>query len=584
MTDVAAVRFRDTRGQGGAKRVPRTSIGLDIGSAAIKAIEVRFSGRSWTVKRYAQVGLPPGAVVDGEIRSQAEVSAALRRLWSDAGFSSRKVVLGVSGTRLVVRQADVPDLPDKEVRSALGFRIEDLVPLPSANVEFDFGPVPSTPGGEAGDRTVVLAAAHGDLIRSHLATAKDAKLQVEAVDAVPLALLRATPPGPGGGSDLVVTVGSDISVVAVRHGAVPAFIRILARGGGDITRVLAEATSHDLHAAEASKRTGSGSWREPQARAAVEAELQRLVGEVRDTVSFFSSRPDAGPPVEQVYLSGGGARTAGLVEQLSDALRLPITVVEAPTVGELEAAGLSGEQARSAGPAALGALGLALWPTAEPYSRLDLFPASIRAAERQHQHQVAAALVGAGVIVICAAAAGSRYLQLRHVDHQVTVERAQVADLHTQLGRFAGLTSLQDSVRAAHTTATDAMQGDVAWLRLLGDIGRVEPRGVHLTSFSGSASDLYTGQPAPSGNTAAGAVPLGSLSMQAQFDQKIPQVSNWLVALEKVPGLQDTWVSSVSSPTGSGGGQANAGQFSATATIGQQDLSNRPKTLPGGTK
>jgi len=74
------------------------------------------------------------------------------------------------------------------------------------------------------------------------------------------------------------------------------------------------------------------------------------------------------------------------------------------------------------------------------------------------------------------------------------------------------------------------------------------------------------------------------LSMQAQFDQKIPQVSNWLVALEKVPGLQDTWVSSVSSPTGSGGGQANAGQFSATATIGQQDLSNRPKTLPGGTK
>ena len=71
--------------------------------------------------------------------------------------------------------------------------------------------------------------------------------------------------------------------------------------------------------------------------------------------------------------------------------------------------------------------------------------------------------------------------------------------------------------------------------------------------------------------------------MQARFDQKIPQVSSWLVALEKVPGLQDTWVSSVSSPTANAG-QAATGQFSANATIGQQAASDRYKTLPGGTK
>ena len=576
------MRIRDTRGQGGPRRVPRTSIGLDIGSAAVKAIEVRLSGRSWTVKRYAQVGLPPGAVVDGEIRSEAEVVLAIRRLWSEGGFSSRRVVLGVSGTRLVVRQADVPDVPDKEVRSALGFRIEDLVPLPAANVEFDFGAVPILPGGAAGDRTVVLTAAHGDLVRSHLAAAKAAKLQVEAVDALPLALLRATPPGAGGGSELVVTVGSDISVVAVRHGGVPAFIRILARGGGDITRALAEATSHDLRAAEASKRAGAGSWREPQAKAAVEAELHRLVAEVRDTVSFFSSRPDAGPPVEQVYLSGGGARTVGLVDQLSEALGLPVSLVEAPAAHELEQAGLSEAQARAAAPAALAVLGLALWPVAEPYSRLDLFPASVRAAQRQRQYQVAACLLGAGVVVACGAAAGSRYVQLRHVDHQVADLRTEIAGLHSQVGRYSQITRLQASVTADHTLVTDALQGDVGWLRLLGDIGRVEPKGVALTSFSGTASDLYSGQAAAPASS-AGPVPLGSVTMQARFDQKIPQVSSWLVALEKVPGLQDTWVSSVSSPTANAG-QAATGQFSANATIGQQAASDRYKTLPGGTK
>ncbi len=542
-------------------------------------MEVRLSGDRWEVRRFAQVGLPPGAVVDGEVRSEEEVGAALRRLWTEGGFSSRRVVLGVSGTRLVVRQADVPDVPQKEMRSALGFRIEDLVPLPAANVEFDFGPIPRSSDGGGGDRTIVLAAAHGDIVRAQLVAAKAAKLEVTAVDAAPLALLRALPPSSTGGSDLVVTVGSDLSVVAVRQAGVPAFIRILARGGSDITRVLAEATSHNLAAAEAAKRASARNVIDPQGRAAVDAELGRLVAEVRETAAFFSSRPDAGQPVERVYLSGGGSRTVGLSQELEQSLGLPIQVLELPTADELQAAGLSVPQATLAAPTALTALGLALWPTAEPYSRLDLFPAAVRQAQRQRRLRATAVATGVGVVAVCGVAAGTKYLELRHVQQQIASEQREVAVLQAKTRAYGSLTTLQNDVATGRSLATSALKGDVDWLRLLGDIGRVQPAGVTLTSFSGSASTVAGSQ----GAAPTGPSTLGSVTMQAQFDQKIPQVSNWLVALERVPGLQDTWVSSVSSPTGNGTSHSS-GQFAATASLGSKAASDRAKQLPGGGK
>lgn len=542
-------------------------------------MEVRLSGGRWEVRRFAQVGLPAGAVVDGEVREGEDVAAALRRLWAEGGFSSRRVVLGVSGTRLVVRQADVPDVPQKEMRSALGFRIEDLVPLPAANVEFDFGPIPRGSDGDGSDRTIVLAAAHGDIVRAQLAAARAAKLEVTAVDAAPLALLRALPPSPGGGSDLVVTVGSDLSVVAVRQAGVPAFIRILARGGGDITRVLAEATSHNLAVAEAAKRASARTAIDPQARAAVDAELQRLVAEVRETAAFFSSRPDAGQPVERVYLSGGAARTAGLCEELEQSLGLPVQVLELPTVDDLVGSGLSAPQAAVAAPAALTALGLALWPTAEPYSRLDLFPAAVRQAQRDRRLRATAVAAGVGVVAVCGLAAGAKYLELQHVRQQIASEQQQAAALEAKARTYSSLTTLQDNVATSRSLAVSALKGDVNWLHLLDEIGRVQPAGVTLTNFSGTASTVAGAQvTAPTSASS-----LGSLTMQAQFDQKIPQVSNWLVALERVPGLQDTWVSSVSSPTGAGSGH-NSGQFAATATLGSKAGSKRAKQLPGGGK
>src|ERR1700738_2472469 len=89
-------------------------IGLDIGSHSIRAAEVKVDGHGATLQWYAYVDLPPGAVADGEVVDASALGSALRRRWAEGKFSQKKVVVGVSSQRAIVRQADVPAMSEHE--------------------------------------------------------------------------------------------------------------------------------------------------------------------------------------------------------------------------------------------------------------------------------------------------------------------------------------------------------------------------------------------------------------------------------------------------------------------------------------
>src|SRR4051812_38297897 len=99
----------------------RRAVGLDIGTHAVRAAELVLGRDEPVLERFGQVALPPGAVRDGEVVDAPAVAAALRRLWTEAGFRDRKVIVGVGNQRVFVREADVPAMADEDLRSALRF-------------------------------------------------------------------------------------------------------------------------------------------------------------------------------------------------------------------------------------------------------------------------------------------------------------------------------------------------------------------------------------------------------------------------------------------------------------------------------
>ena len=66
-------------------------VGLDIGSSAVRAAEVAAGPGGAELRRFAQVGLPLGAVVEGEVRDEAAVADAIRRLWAEGGLTKKRL-------------------------------------------------------------------------------------------------------------------------------------------------------------------------------------------------------------------------------------------------------------------------------------------------------------------------------------------------------------------------------------------------------------------------------------------------------------------------------------------------------------
>ncbi len=349
----------------------RVAVGLDIGTSAVRAAELALGGTQVTLQRFGQVGLPPGAVRDGEVVDVDVVGAAIRQLWAQVRFSAKRVVLGVANQKVVVRQVDLPWLPAAELRTSLPFQVQDFIPMPVERAILDFHPLEEFQG-ENGARMirVLLVAAARDMVTAALAAVTKAGLTTVMVDLTPFAVLRALAPvdelGLDSEAEALVEVGARVTNIVVHSGGVPRFVRILLMGGQDITEAVAERMGVPIDEAEAVKQSigmaaepGDAAAEGSPAARVIESTAAAFVQEVRGSLDYYVAQP-AAAPLRRIRLSGGGGQLDGLSERLAAATRLPIETASPMEYVRLGRTGLSTEQLRTVQPVASVPVGLAL--------------------------------------------------------------------------------------------------------------------------------------------------------------------------------------------------------------------------------
>jgi type IV pilus assembly protein PilM len=358
--------------------VPRTRIGVDVGSTAVRVAEVA-AGEIPVIVRAAQVPLPPGVVEAGEVRQPEVVAEALRELWSKAGVKSKQVHLGVGNQRVVVRELALPWLPEKELRDTLGFQVQEFIPMASDEAVLDFDPLGEMDQGGRRMVRILLVAAHKPMVNALVEAALAAKLDPQGIDLTPFAVTRAVGAGDDGldldssGDEAIIDIGAQVTSICVHDRGVTRFVRMLPSGGRDITLALASALGVDDEMAERLKRgerfggiadavpavgapaDGAPAVQlPPQADAlpvdtlptdtlpveaprgvpgvlADPAEVRDLalaragsfVDEVRSSLEFYTAQmPNA--QIGRVLVVGGGSRLDGLLELLQERLPVPV--------------------------------------------------------------------------------------------------------------------------------------------------------------------------------------------------------------------------------------------------------------------
>ena len=316
-------------------------VGIDIGSASVRAVELnRSDGANPVVVRFHEVPLLGGSVRRGEVLDVSTVATALKRLWSEGRFTSKNVILGMGGPRVLSRDLAMPKARLAQIKEALPFHVGDMLPVPVSEALLDFYPI-SEDFSETGPVVKgLLIAVIKEAVSANVAAVTEAGLRPVQVDLTPFALTRAfAPVRTSTGLVAIISIGANSTNVVVAQDGVPHFVRIVATGGEDITTAIATELQVSRQRAEEIKRQvdlgATGVDPEQQSAIAVAREVAtQLLISLRDTLSFYvQSHPQS--EYDRIILSGGGSQLSGLAPALRQLIAVPVVQTPALTRAQL---------------------------------------------------------------------------------------------------------------------------------------------------------------------------------------------------------------------------------------------------------
>ena len=336
-------------------------VGLDIGSTAVRGVELSANTKTKpTVVRSFEVPLPAGAVIRGEVIEPQIVGSALKKLWSQGGFKSKKVVLGTGNQGVIVRNLTVPKMSLAHIRESLPFQVQSLLQMQLTDSLLDFYPTSETSGEQGPLINGLLVAAEKKEILGNVNAVERAGLTPVEVDLIPFALNRLLISRPQiMGTVALIDIGGTTTSIIISSDGVPWFVRIIPTGGNDLTLALMEGLGINASTAEELKRglkLGVGEIEEEDSNSKtvrckcakciaddpyvedsrsteiLHAVSGELLGSLRSTVNYFNnSRPQ--DPVREIMLTGGGSLLSGFAGALSEVTHVP--VVEADPLSML---------------------------------------------------------------------------------------------------------------------------------------------------------------------------------------------------------------------------------------------------------
>jgi type IV pilus assembly protein PilM len=305
----------------------RTRIGLDIGTSAIKIVEVSGPVDKPVLTALALKNITP--------LSKSNLSDVIKATVAEAKVSTKEANISVSGPSLIVRFISMPKMKTEDLRSAIRFEAEKFIPFDISECVVDFQILKKD---DSENRlSILLVAARREQIQDRARAVEQAGLSVGVIDVDGFAIAnvfmrnfpsldpstaasqgRTAGQGPRGidanKTAALLNIGASYTNLSIVRGGVIHFSRDVATGSNDFDETIARIFNISPDAAQRLKIS-------PKEKAARLAESAKqistsLLDDVRLSFSYHENQ--SGQSIDEVYLTGAGAGLAGLDNVFSE--------------------------------------------------------------------------------------------------------------------------------------------------------------------------------------------------------------------------------------------------------------------------
>ena len=307
----------------------RTVIGLDIGSSAVKAVELKASGKAFRVVAFAMEPLPADAIVDGAIIDAGAVADAVRRLFEgNKAFKSKDVCASLSGNAVIVKKITLPVMTQTELDESIYWEAEQYIPFDIQDVNLDYQILdPGTGPDSHGSMSVLLVAAKKEKIGDYVGVIAQAGRNPVVVDVDAFALQNAYEANYGlepGRVVVLLNAGASAINVNILQGDQSVFTRDISMGGNAYTEAVQKELDvpYDL-AEELKKGTPVDGATFEDARPVLRAVTESVLLEIQKTFDFYKASA-ASDQINRIVVSGGASRVEDFRELLQQRFGTPV--------------------------------------------------------------------------------------------------------------------------------------------------------------------------------------------------------------------------------------------------------------------
>jgi type IV pilus assembly protein PilM len=339
---------------------PKSLVGLDIGSSAVKAIEIKSAGKGWKVTAVGVEPVPPDSIVDGAIIDGGAVADAVRRLFESRKFKAKDVAASLSGNSVIVKKITLPTMTEAELGESIQWEAEQYIPFDIQDVNLDYEILGT---GTEGNMEVLLVAAKKDKIADYTNVISQAGKTAVIVDVDAFALQNAYEINYGFDANSVVALlnaGASAININILAGSQSVFTRDVSMGGKAFTEAVQKELGLPFETAEQLKRGQDVEGATfDDARPVLKAMTDNVLLEVEKTFDFFKATA-ANDRIDRVMLSGGASRVEGFAEALRARFDTEVETFDPFRQVTLDAKKVGVDNADDLAPVAAIAVGLAL--------------------------------------------------------------------------------------------------------------------------------------------------------------------------------------------------------------------------------
>ncbi|WP_309716511.1 type IV pilus assembly protein PilM [Armatimonas sp.] len=356
-------------------------VGLDIGSAMIKAVQLEPTRTGFRVVRAAEQKTPQGTVRDGVVISRESVATAVRQMLQAAGITANSAVLSVSGPSSTVRQIRVPKMNEATLTKSIRYEAGKYLSnnLDDSSLAFEIlGPCDDDPA----QMDVMLVGTSRDIVDSRVIVAQMAGLEAVAVDIESFALIRALveiSEDDFADTNLraIVDMGAAHTEVIILSGPDFALTRSIPISGDTFSDALKNQLRIESSEAELRKLdidmgaliTGEAPADTIELARIIQTTVDELLREIRRSINYFQSQlaeEGVSASLSEILLVGGAAQMRNMSTYMSARLGIPTRLCDPFTNSRLETSPEAEEWLQEQGASLAGALGLALKESLAP--------------------------------------------------------------------------------------------------------------------------------------------------------------------------------------------------------------------------